>query len=153
MGCRSGIGCTTFVYPTGRLKPWKEFGNAVAGADLDDWDKILERLGAAGKGAFRRGVEDLTKLLESYQPKKPTYKGPHLTDAEYDLLLERQGGACAICGEKPSIRLVVDHDHETGAVRGLLCNPCNLALGLFKDDSSRLGSAVTYVQKTRGNSP
>ena len=78
-------------------------------------DRLLERLAKAGKGALVRGVDDITKLLESYQPRKPAYKGPHLTDAQYTELLDRQGGSCAICKDKPRDRLVVDHDHESGA--------------------------------------
>ena len=51
---------------------------------------------------------------------------------------------CKKCGiEKPF--LVVDHDHETGKVRGLLCNRCNLATGLFEDSTINLRSAVRYL--------
>lgn len=46
-------------------------------------------------------------------------------------MAERQGHCCAICREAGR-RLVVDHDHETGAVRGLLCVPCNSALGRYE---------------------
>lgn len=48
---------------------------------------------------------------------------------DYTFLLERQGGGCAGCGSKPNGKmLLIDHDHETGRVRGLLCHPCNLAV-------------------------
>jgi hypothetical protein len=51
----------------------------------------------------------------------------NLTPDEYDLILDHQGGVCAICGRppKPGKRLAVDHDHKTGFVRGLLCFLCN----------------------------
>ena len=54
-----------------------------------------------------------------------------------------QEGRCAICKDeaKTAEDLVVDHDHGTGAVRGLLCANCNSALGLFKDDPRRLLAA------------
>lgn len=54
-----------------------------------------------------------------------------LTVEDYDTMFDTQGGVCAICGEPPvnGARLVVDHDHETGKVRGLLCSPCNTAVG------------------------
>jgi hypothetical protein len=53
-----------------------------------------------------------------------------LTAAEYDRLLEEQGGVCLVCrGENIDRRLAVDHCHETGAVRGLLCTGCNFAVG------------------------
>jgi predicted HNH restriction endonuclease len=52
-----------------------------------------------------------------------------MTTEEYDTMLNAQGGRCAICGESPlRRRLHVDHDHETGRVRGLLCSRCNTAL-------------------------
>jgi hypothetical protein len=70
-----------------------------------------------------------------------------LTVDDYDILLERQGGVCAICREVcPSgRRLAVDHKHETGVVRKLLCTPCNTALGSFKDSPDRLASALAYL--------
>jgi len=72
-----------------------------------------------------------------------------MTVAEYEALLTRQGGVCSICGRAPAEvgrkRLVVDHDHVTGRVRGLLCDPCNLGLGAFADDTGRLVSAVRYL--------
>lgn len=53
-----------------------------------------------------------------------------LSNADYVALLEQQEYRCAICKEET--KLVVDHNHETGAVRGLLCNICNLGLGLVE---------------------
>ena len=70
-----------------------------------------------------------------------------ITPEDYDRMLEAQGGGCAICGRPPrdDIALHVDHDHETGFIRGLLCFPCNNALGLMKDDPERLIRAAEYV--------
>ena len=63
-----------------------------------------------------------------------------------------QNGRCAICGvpeyELPS-RLYIDHDHETGKVRGLLCPSCNTGLGHLKDDPEVLLRACIYLL-TRG---
>lgn len=77
-----------------------------------------------------------------------------LTIETYDELLASQGGACAIClsTEPKNYRgrgesFAVDHDHATGAVRGLLCNPCNNGLGLFGDDPVRLRAAVDYLTR------
>lgn len=63
---------------------------------------------------------------------------------EYNELLERQNGVCALCGGPPKFgmgkKLAVDHDHVTGQVRGLLCGPCNTALG-------RLGDTILSIEK------
>jgi hypothetical protein len=69
-----------------------------------------------------------------------------LTLEQYDEMLERQGGGCAICGKPPGdIALHVDHCHETGRVRGLLCFACNAGLGQFKHDPELLVAAATYA--------
>ena len=55
-----------------------------------------------------------------------------------------QDGRCAICGTG-EIRLVIDHDHHTGLIRGLLCNSCNVGLGLFKEHPMILTRAMQYL--------
>ena len=65
---------------------------------------------------------------------------------EYELRLALQGGACAICRKEPRRRLLcIDHCHKTGKVRGLLCTPCNAALGAFADDPKRTQAATDYL--------
>lgn len=72
-----------------------------------------------------------------------------LTAEEYDMLLERQGGKCAICRAKPkSQRLAVDHDHKTGAVRGLLCSRCNHELMGAAWDSKAMATALWHYINT-----
>jgi len=69
---------------------------------------------------------------------------------EYMTLLKAQDYKCAICQKhqsKEARRFVVDHSHQTGKVRGLLCNQCNRALGGFKDTSTLLERAVTYLRR------
>jgi Autographiviridae endonuclease VII len=81
--------------------------------------------------------------------RKPTRaKQLGVTDDEYALLLEVQGGGCAICGAKPKTRrLHVDHDHKTGKVRGLLCHRCNRALPTWVTETWLL-RAYGYLQRT-----
>lgn len=74
-----------------------------------------------------------------------------LDPAEYDRLLEWQGGACFICGQTPrSRRLAVDHDHESGVVRGLLCANdefgCNVQLRRLLNDIAVARRALEYVE-------
>ena len=72
---------------------------------------------------------------------------------EYQERLEKQGGTCAICnataGNKEGDRLAVDHDHETGEVRGLLCAACNRGVGYFQDDPMLLKRAADYLNKEK----
>jgi len=71
-----------------------------------------------------------------------------ITLKEYENMLEQQNGRCAICDKPPTtIRLAIDHCHESGAVRGLLCANCNRGLGYFKDEISFLEAAIAYLQK------
>lgn len=68
-----------------------------------------------------------------------------LSADDYNRLVERQGGRCAICKEDGA-RLFVDHDHATGAVRGLLCHDCNIAISWLDDDPERALSAARYLR-------
>ncbi len=69
-----------------------------------------------------------------------------LTPERYDEMLEAQGGGCAICGKPPGdTALHVDHCHETGRVRGLLCFSCNAGLGQFHHDPELLYEAMAYA--------
>lgn len=72
-----------------------------------------------------------------------------LTVEQYDEMLAAQGGVCAICGRPPreDIALHVDHDHETGRVRGLTCFGCNNGLGDFGDDPQLLERASAYLDR------
>lgn len=75
-----------------------------------------------------------------------------LTLEEYDKLLEHQGGLCAICEKVPRGRgglAPVDHDHETGDIRGILCSNCNHMLGHAKDDPGILRAGAAYLEARR----
>lgn len=73
-----------------------------------------------------------------------------LSVEDYWRISEQQGGRCGICLSEspPGTRLRIDHDHQTGAVRGLLCNKCNTGLGLFGDRLEKLLAAVEYLRKS-----
>ncbi len=75
------------------------------------------------------------------------FKKYGLTLEGYNRLSAAQNGLCKICNQppRPRKRLVVDHDHKTGAVRGLLCNHCNSGIGFFRDNTAWLSSAITYL--------
>lgn len=78
-----------------------------------------------------------------------------ITVEQQDAMLEAQGHRCLICGTKfddikPRVpggpRYTIDHCHDSKKVRGLLCGPCNLGLGNFKDDLGRLREAIEYLK-------
>lgn len=76
---------------------------------------------------------------------------------QYNEMLELQDGVCAICGDAPDVRdedrrsqgvasrLVVDHCHQTGRVRGLLCAACNKGIGLLQDSVTVVRAALEYL--------
>lgn len=71
-----------------------------------------------------------------------------ITPAQFTQMWEEQNGVCAICCNGNNHRgLQVDHDHSTGKVRALLCNSCNTALGLAKDDIGRLMEMIHYLER------
>lgn len=71
-----------------------------------------------------------------------------LDEAAYLLMLQAQGGGCAICrGDGGGRRLSVDHCHTTGRVRALLCQPCNLAIGSMRERPEIAESAAAYLRQ------
>lgn len=69
-----------------------------------------------------------------------------LTDAEFAIMSEAQAGRCLICQQRAD-RLCIDHDHKTGAVRGLLCHRCNVGIGWMNDDPKILTRAAKYLRR------
>lgn len=100
-----------------------------------------------------------TMACKYYKP--PNYSGLEKRDgiirrqygitlAEYDQMLRDQDNKCAICGNEDEVegrRLAIDHCHDSGKVRGLLCGKCNRGLGLFYDNQELLENAISYLTK------
>ena len=102
------------------------------------------------QNAWRR--ENASRVAE--YDRRQHLKAYGLTQDDYDAMLARQGGRCAACGsDNPGnrryARFLVDHDHVTGTVRALLCNPCNVAIGQVNDDVDRLIALATYLLQYR----
>lgn len=70
-----------------------------------------------------------------------------ITLDDYNTMFEAQGGVCKICGgkDKNGQALAVDHDHQTGKIRGLLCGNCNRGIGFFQDSPELLCQAAEYL--------
>ena len=80
-----------------------------------------------------------------------------LEPEDFYALFERQGGRCAVCSTELDLadrdrtgQLHVDHCHDSGKVRGILCGPCNRGLGCFFDDRDRLRAAIAYLDRVLG---
>jgi hypothetical protein len=82
----------------------------------------------------------------SQTPQASRLRKYNLSERMYQSLLRRQDGRCAICGivmKSPQ----VDHNHETGLLRGLLCGRCNKGLGCFLDSQGLLQRAIDYLEE------
>lgn len=87
------------------------------------------------EAAYRQTIKDAQRLYRY-----------GLTEEQYGEMLARQGGVCAICDSAPGKRpLAVDHCHESGEVRALLCDGCNAGLGMFKDNPELMAKAIEYL--------
>lgn len=73
-----------------------------------------------------------------------------ITMQDFEKMYKKQNGRCAICRGRLDLERRsphVDHNHKTGAIRGLLCGRCNTGLGLFKDSIRRLAQAIVYLEE------
>lgn len=91
-------------------------------------------------------------VRENVEKNHGSTRGKHLkerygvTEQQVAAMIEEQGGMCAICQDREAEH--VDHDHETGEVRGILCFTCNVGLGNFRDRPDLLDRAVHYLEDT-----
>ncbi len=98
---------------------------------------------------IRWRIENRDKYLASlYKADLKRHYG--LTPESYNKMLEDQGSACAACQTTTPEHGVwnIDHCHTTGLVRGILCPPCNRALGHANDDANRLRALITYLERS-----
>lgn len=147
------------------VKPVEEFGNDRSRKDglqfyckecNRKWTKENSKLVSSyARQTYARHKDKILKKASAYNARPETkyrkrnnrlQKEYGITQEGYEFLLSNQNNRCAICetiSEKP---LVVDHNHKTGAVRKLLCNSCNVGIGLFKDSTYLLSKAAAYVK-------
>ena len=127
---------------------------------LRNRDKIIAR----AKRYYEAHKDQVRASVKKYNTKNPERK--RLNDRrswlrrkygvsveQYNTLLEIQNGRCSICGRSASDNgklLAVDHAHQTGLVRGLLCNDCNSGLGFFHERQDLLMEAMTYLENHTG---
>lgn len=114
------------------------------------------------KQYYRKNIEARKEQTKKYRLEHPGYerncylkRNFNITTKEYDELFIQQNGVCLICFKNETShhqngkvkRLAVDHCHETGKVRGLLCNRCNTAIGLLQNNPVLAQKASDYLIK------
>lgn len=137
--------CTT----CGKEKEEREFYKDVTTKDGLRFD-CKECRSEYEKGWRRNNPGKIADISRRTQLKKKYGISPQ----QYNNMLSSQGDCCAICRcqvESQSKRLAVDHDHVTGAIRGIICDCCNKGLGFFKDSLDLLEKASGYLRDGRGS--
>lgn len=132
----------------GESKPLDDYYNNGTSKDGKGYRcKICDSL--ARKKYYMENERSLEKRTERGRRQK--YKKYGITSEEYQGMLDKQKGCCAICGSNKtrseSHEMSVDHDHKTGKVRGLLCNNCNRGIGLLGDTKESIHKAWKYLEK------
>jgi hypothetical protein len=119
--------------------------------------RILKEKAESDKEYARRYQRDYRKTGVRNIKNSSLKKSYGMTIDEYESLHDQQNGKCAICGEYETMKikgitmsLAVDHCHNTGKVRGLLCHHCNKAIGAFKESTDLLLKAAAYLVRTNG---
>ena len=97
---------------------------------------------------------------KKHEQNNPEYKRRHtrrrylkhtygISSSDYEDMYQKQSGKCAICSLQD--KLYIDHCHDTGAIRGLLCNKCNSGIGFLNDDPNLLHNAYKYLRGASGS--
>nr|DAF24803.1 MAG TPA: Recombination endonuclease VII [Crassvirales sp.] len=135
----------------GRCQRWLSLTHFSA--NKVKWDGLQERCNECRKVHYSE-VGKFTKTIPPLEVRRQRHrvqviKSYGITEEEFNSMLERQGGKCAICGTtdwgRPSPS--IDHDHKTGKVRALLCNRCNRVLGLAEDSPELLSKMFNYLKE------
>lgn len=99
-----------------------------------------------------RAVETRRKRVPLVRRAEAMLRKHGMTLDDFDALWIEQIGLCAICHlplPRDDRDISIDHNHETGVVRGLLCFRCNIGIGFFRDDPVAIGRAVSYLEVTQ----
>lgn len=127
-------------------KPYDEFyTDSAHSSGYSRYCKVCE---AVRSKRWRMANRETVRVSQRDAARRKLYS---LEPQDYLDLMTLQQEQCAICGATTSghgrtSALLVDHDHQTGKVRGLLCHGCNGGLGHFKDDPNRLRAAIEYLE-------
>lgn len=149
------------------LRAWREKNpDKVKSACAEYYQKNAEKLRQRQRDYYRANKERCAAInkraRENMSPEKRAAELERkrittmlrrygMTPEDYDRMLLEQNGTCAICSrtaeQERYKRLNIDHCHETGKVRGLLCTPCNHAIGVLGDTAEHVKKAVAYLER------
>lgn len=177
-GCKCDCGASAIV-PALRLRQGQKSCGCLRGVKLSEEERYARNtqpracakcgeVKSSDNFALRKGLRVLVcKTCRVKESRAHAVKNPAsrisrelkyafgMSLVEFQTRAHMQANKCAICGELPvgkKKRLSVDHCHSSGVIRGLLCNSCNLGLGLFKDNIQCLRQAVNYLEEHARNS-
>jgi len=126
-------------------------GKAKAAESQERCDPDGSKMAARSRKSYDLHIDE---RLDPVNVRRANLSRYGLTPADYDRMLEEQGGVCDICktsdpsaNSKPGMSFHVDHCHDTDKVRGLLCTRCNPGLGFFLHDEALLEAALAYIRK------
>lgn len=146
----------------------KRYMQVYRQANLDKWKRTPEqqkKINARKKERYAMPENEQMRIEARAKVRAWQLANPDMRKSQrikhYGLSLEAfrailagQDGKCAICGysdlSMPKLFPLIDHCHETNAIRGILCTNCNMGLGLFKSSSLLLSSAIGYLTKNNG---
>lgn len=112
---------------------------------IKEWKRAYRIKNREKINEYKRKYRAINREAETLANRKGLLRREYkLTLQEYDNLCKQQNYLCAICMKKET--LIVDHDHKTGKIRGLLCSSCNKGLGFFGDSSNLLEKSVSYLK-------
>lgn len=131
----------------------KRFVHGVTGEARESGARCQKCLRAIFGTGYTMGTFNRNRTVEQQRHEQRVRRYGLTTDGHATLVRSQQG-SCAICGFTPrdGRELVIDHNHGTDEVRGLLCGKCNTALGMFGDDPERIEAAAEYL-RAKGSTP
>lgn len=140
----------------------RELNREAHNAYMREWnEKNKDRINAERRDRRKNDVVYREKLRQKGKDKYADNPLKHrsisikskygITIEDYDKIYDKQNGKCAICGVSKKngsrVGLVIDHCHNNGHIRGLLCSHCNTGLGQFRDDTGLLQKAIDYLTR------
>lgn len=132
--------------------PYKDCSNCEKRKDKSEfyWDNRRDRIDSwckeCRKAAHREYYEANREQALAYARDYRLKAEYGISQKDYEDLYEQQEGKCALCGKEEQTKpLYIDHCHDTGRIRGLLCPPCNSALGALGDSPKAIKQALKYV--------